>query len=206
MRIGNALVVLAAFGSLAPQVIGVPTAIHKPYRFMWMFGWPRTFLLCDGIQRGPLPGELPRDATHTDWLTRVLVPVNWQPHRYPPRTPPLLIHNWPPLTFDAHALMLNGAYALTAIVGAFHLRRQMERRTAIRRVMAAIIVALSVFCVAYLLYEIISPPGHVVFAYYEAVLIALAVLGVACAMIAGCMVLAAWAQRLFARHNRSGVT
>lgn len=118
MCVGNVLAVLVVFGSLAPQAIGAPTTTHNAYHFMGMFGWPRTFLVCDGIQRGPLPGELPRDATHTDWLTRVLVPVNWQPHRYPPRTPPLLILNWRPFAFDGRALMLNGAYAITAIVGA----------------------------------------------------------------------------------------
>ncbi len=201
-RFGKILLVVVVLGALVPQVVGTPGAIHSLGRFVWHFGWPYEFVVCEGIQRGPLPGELPRDATHTDWVTRMLVPVWWGAHMYPPRTPPLLFATWRPIMFHASSLLINAAYVVVVIAGAAYLAGQMRRRTLLRRFMLAATAAVTVLCVAYYAYVLMSGGKHlmssasyVFFAYYEPAIIACNVLGALSAIVAGCVLVGGFVQR-----------
>ena len=195
MQFGNMFLIVVILGALAPQVVGMPGAVRRLTGFVWHFGWPCTFIVCDGIQRGPLPGELPSDATHTDWVTRMVVPVWWGPHMYPPRTPPLLFATGRPMMFYSSSVAINAAYVVMVIFGATYLAGQMQPRTLLRRVMLTVTAALTMLCVAYYVHVIMCADRYPFFAYYQPVFIASNALGIFSAVIAGCIAVGTFVQR-----------
>ena len=71
MRVGWVLVAFVLVGAIGSQVVGDPTAIGHAYTFQWRFGYPRDFLLCDGLMPASASNPNLRDRFDSHWTTRL---------------------------------------------------------------------------------------------------------------------------------------
>ena len=166
-------------------MIGVPAAIGHAYTFMWMFGYPKTFLVCNGLQKVSRPPPYPLDKTDSHWTTRALVPIIWQADRYGARTSPLIIHNSDLVSFDGWGLFLDLLFAMVVISAAVHVKRKMREGRALYFV---IVTAMAVIGTVYLLrypYILANWDSYIFVAVYEPILMGLNALAIMSTFVSG---------------------